>query len=147
MRLAVFPAADGLGRRGFVHFVRSGKLPSGSFLLADECPKDCETLWTAIEMRGWRDTPCTLGRAAQEEDIREGRAVFYVNGPSEPVDIALPHCALLHDEDGQIVPVIVIQAESTSGGAVAGYRLLRGGNGICAPNELELLDGPDSRFH
>ena len=34
MRLAVFPAADGLGRRGFVHFVRSGKLPSGSFLSA-----------------------------------------------------------------------------------------------------------------
>ena len=29
-----FPAADGLGRRGFVHFVRSGKLPSGSFLSA-----------------------------------------------------------------------------------------------------------------
>src|ERR1035438_10323300 len=29
-----FPAADSLGRRGFVHVVRSGKLPSGSFLSA-----------------------------------------------------------------------------------------------------------------
>ena len=29
-----FPAAGGLGRRGFVHFVRSGKLPPGSFLSA-----------------------------------------------------------------------------------------------------------------
>jgi len=29
-----FPAADGLGCRGLVHFVRSGKLPSGSFLSA-----------------------------------------------------------------------------------------------------------------
>jgi hypothetical protein len=29
-----FPAADGLGRRGLVYFVRSGKLPSGSFLSA-----------------------------------------------------------------------------------------------------------------
>src|ERR1039457_7285670 len=33
-RTAGRSAADSLGRRGFVHFVRSGKLPSGSFLSA-----------------------------------------------------------------------------------------------------------------
>ena len=98
-------------------------------------------------MRGWRDTPCTADRVAQEEDVREGRAVFYVNGPSEPVEMALPHGALLRDEDGQVVPVIVIRAESTNCGEVVGYRPLKGGNGVCAPNELELLDRPDSRFH
>jgi len=98
-------------------------------------------------MRGWRDTPCTSRQSSQKEDVREGRAVFYVDGPSEPVDMALPHCALLRDEDGPVVPVIVIQAESTNCGEVVGYRPLKGGNGVCAPNELELLDRPDSRFH
>lgn len=103
--------------------------------------------WGEIRIEAWRDTPCTIGRAAREDDVREGRAVFYVDGPSEISALPLPCCALLKEESGSLLPVIVIQAEGRDdGGTVVGYRPLSGGNGICMLNELELLDEPNDLF-
>jgi hypothetical protein len=106
-----------------------------------------DNLWGEIQITAWRDTPCTRGRIAREDDVREGRAVFYVDGPSQTAEVPLPHCAVLHEEGGKTVPVILIQAESRSDGEVfVGYRPLSGGNGICLLGDVDLLDGPDDRL-
>jgi hypothetical protein len=69
-----------------------------------------------IEIEHWSETPCILHRLATEDDAQTGRAVFCVPNPSEseskPVDLSLPHCALLAGDDGQVSPVIVVQAET-----------------------------------
>jgi hypothetical protein len=104
-------------------------------------------LWGRIQPENWRDTPCTLGRIAGEGDVKQGRAVFYVDGPSQAAEFPLPRCALLHEAGAKILPVILIQAESRDDGKVlVGYRPLSGGNGICMLDEVDLLDGPDEGF-
>ena len=75
-------------------------------------------IWGQIQLEAWRDTPCTQGRVASEEDVREGRAVFYVDGPSQAADLPLPHCALVREERGALLPVILIQAESRHDGKI-----------------------------
>jgi hypothetical protein len=104
-------------------------------------------IWGRIDASAWQRTPCVHGRVASENDVREGRAVFYVDGPSQAAQVPLPRCALLREEGGSILPVILIQAEARYDGEVlVGYRPLRGGNGICTLRELDLLDGPDEMF-
>lgn len=114
--------------------------------MADES-SNREDLWGPINRDAWLETPCVVGRAANEQDVKEGRAVFYVDGPCEPVGVTLPHCAVLHPENGQKLPVIAIQAESHIAGQVLiGYRPLSGGNGICTLDEIDLLDAPDEQY-
>lgn len=104
-------------------------------------------LWGRIQSENWRDTPCVLGRVASEGDVQQGRAVFYVDGPSQAADVPLPRCALLHEDRGKAMPVILIQAESRDDGKVLlGYRPLSDGNGICMLEDVDLLDGPDEMF-
>lgn len=111
--------------------------------MADES-SNSKDLWGPIEREAWSETTCIVGRAATEQDVKQGRAVFYVDGPSEPVQIDLPHFAVFRDESGEKFPVIAIQAESHLAGQVLiGYRPLSGGNGICTLDEVELLDGSD----
>jgi len=112
--------------------------------MAEE-PRD---LWGPIQLESWRATPCIQGRAANEDDVREGRAAFYMVGSSPAADITLPHCAVLQIENGKRLPVILIQAESDGNGRVlVGYRPLNGGNGVCMLWEVDLLDGPDETFN
>ncbi len=110
-------------------------------------------LWGPIAMASWHATPCIRGRAATEVDVKNGRAVFYLDvsagQKSRPSDFALPCCAILHAESE--IPVIVIQIETSINNIgeakiFAGYRPLAGGNGICLLSELELLNEPDARF-
>jgi len=105
-------------------------------------------------MASWHATPCIRGRVATEVDVKNGKAVFYLDlsdgQKSRPYDFALPCCAILHAENGE-APVIVIQIETSINSLseskiFAGYRLLAGGNGICLLSELELLNEPDARF-
>jgi len=114
-----------------------------------------EDPWGRILLGNWRETPCLHRRVATEDDVKAGRAVFYLDlsegQESHPGALNLPHCAVLHDEDGRATPVIVIQVEEsdTHSGSVevfAGYRPLTGGNGICMLQQLELLEHPDHRF-
>lgn len=101
---------------------------------------------TPIDIKQWRKTPVTEGRAATEADVNAGRAVFAVDG--EPVELDLPSCAIVREEGvGEPTPVIVIQAERLEDGTVAvGFRMLDGGTGIADLNDLELLSEPDERF-
>jgi hypothetical protein len=99
-----------------------------------------DDIWGAVDPIHWRSTPCVQGRPATEEDVCEGRAVFYVDGPSTAIAMPLPHCAYFQDEGGSAVPVVVIQAETQDGTKVLiGYRPLSGGNGICTFDEIQLL--------
>jgi len=104
-------------------------------------------LWGPILTRDWKQVAHLSGRTANETDVIEGRAVFYVNGEAKPHQMDLPCCAIQVDEEtGKEIPVIVIQAEDANGDCILGLRYLTGGNGICSLKELCLLEGPDDRF-
>lgn len=112
-----------------------------------------EEVWGPIAMANWRETPCVRGRVATEEDVLAAKAVFYLNlsegQESNPIELDLPLCAILHEDGQGDLPVIVVQAEEGYNGTyqrIAGYRPLTGGNGICMLFQLELLAEPDSRF-
>jgi hypothetical protein len=121
----------------------------------EEAPTEKQNLWGPIALAHWRETPCIRGRVAIEDDVRVGRAVFYLDisegQETHPVDLELPCPAILHSEDSADLPVIVIQVEEGIGHSgvanrIAGYRMLAGGNGICMIHELDLLQEPDYRF-
>ena len=109
-----------------------------------------DILWGPINMQKWKDTPCVSGRLATEQDIKEGKAVFYISGDRselKPIKISLPACAIHHDEQSKkSTPVILIQAEETPKVKAIGFRFLSGGNGVCTLAELEILKSPDERF-
>jgi hypothetical protein len=71
--------------------------------------------------------------------VKAGHAVFYVNGYSEAAPMKLPQCGIQTLEDGEKLPVVVIQAEVAPYGAILGVRPLAGGNGMCAAHEVALL--------
>jgi hypothetical protein len=100
----------------------------------------------AIDMKRWRATPSTSGRAATDADVNAGHAVFAVGG--EPVDLGIPACAIVREDGiGEATPVIVIQAERLEDETVVvGYRLLDGGSGIAPLDDVEFLSEPDERF-
>ena len=100
-----------------------------------------EDLWGPIDQDHWRATPCISGRQATEQDVKDGRAVFYVNGSTIPADFALPACGFQRLEDGTEQRVVVIQAEVIPDGTLLGVRPLTGGNGICSSYEVRLLTG------
>ena len=100
-----------------------------------------EDLWGPIDQEHWRATPCISGRQATEQDVKDGLAVFYVNGSATPADFPLPACGLQRMEDGTEQPVVVIQAEAFPDGTLLGVRPLTGGNGICSLDEVRLLAG------
>ncbi len=107
-----------------------------------------DKLWGPIDMRSWKSTPCVSGRLATEQDVKEGRATFYIAGDKatlKPIAMSLPACAILREEKKE-TPVIVIQAEETPKSKTVGVRFLAGGNGVCTLEELEFLVAPDARF-
>jgi hypothetical protein len=108
-----------------------------------------DLLWGAVDVERWQETPCLRGRVAAEQDVKSGRAVFYLNAEeigAVYVDIGLPHCAIL-TAGGQSTPVIVIQSERAGEKHYIGYRTVSGGNGICLLFEVQLLEKPDERFY
>jgi hypothetical protein len=109
-----------------------------------------DDLWGAVNVEQWHETPCLRGRVAVEQDVKDGRAVFYIRDAEDmgvvPVDIGLPRCAIFTDA-GQDIPVVVIQSERLDDKHSVGYRPLSGGNGICTISDVELLDKPDARFY
>jgi hypothetical protein len=108
-------------------------------------------LWGPIDMESWETTPCTSNRVAEPSDVESGTAVFVSpNSDStniSPYKINLPKCAILnHEHIGYPTPVIVIQVESIDSFVVVGYRYIDGGYGICALDELTILNNIDSTF-
>src|SRR5262249_42853436 len=80
------------------------------------------------------------GRAAQQDDVAKGNAVFaaIVNGVvvGKPLPIAIPQYAQLRSSHA---PVIVLQAELANGLKVYGVRGLDGKNAVVSESDLELL--------
>jgi len=98
-----------------------------------------DELWGEINPKDWRTTPAVNGRIATEDDVRAGRAVFFVKDGARPSDVDLPCCGLQTLETGEVQPVIVIQAEVIPDGTLYGVRPLTGGNGLCLAHEVQLL--------
>jgi len=109
-----------------------------------------DELWGPVDVSRWREVPFVSGRLAKEDDVKEGRAVFFLENPADPVAVPfamkLPSCGILSEEDGSRTPVVIIQAELLTDKVTLGYRPISGGNGICTIQEVDLLDGPDRRF-
>lgn len=105
-----------------------------------------EADWGPLDVSKWESTPHISKRAATEEDVRLGRAVFFLPQGSIAEPLKLPACAIQKEQSGRELPVIVIQAERAAAKVVVGVRYLNGGNGICALEEVQLLSGPDARF-
>ena len=107
-------------------------------------------MWTKIDVDQWQQTPCLRDRVPAEQDVKDGRAVFYLGNAAEigaaHVDIGSPHCAVIH-ADGQHIPAVVTQSERAGGKHYIGYRPISGGNSVCALSEVELLSEPDARFY
>jgi hypothetical protein len=97
-------------------------------------------LWGAIPLAEWSNVPYVSGRIATEQDVEQGRAVFYFDGKSTPVDMELPCRGVQKLVDGIEQLVVVIQAELTESGMLYGVRPIEGGNGICLAHEVRLLD-------
>src|SRR5471030_3071315 len=89
-----------------------------------------------VDMGTWKKISCVVGRAAAQEDVNAGRAVFCLNGPAsgiKPIDLNLPRCAIWHDGKTKAdIPVIVIQAEAAGPIRAAGCRFLTGKDGVCS---------------
>lgn len=103
-----------------------------------------------IELDHWKDVPCLTDRVATEEDVRAGRAIFYIR-PLNNIsvrfeDIGLPHCAIFKDENEHQYPVVVVQSELAGDIHYVGFRFLERGNGIGFRTEVELLDKPNELF-
>ncbi|MBL0121847.1 MAG: hypothetical protein IPP88_03660 [Betaproteobacteria bacterium] len=96
-------------------------------------------LWHPIDPSCWEATPSIAGRAATEGDVKNGIAVFYIQGHSEPIDMQLPRAAIQKLEDGSTQPVVVIQAEQGPSGVILGIRPLQGGNGVCLEDEVQYV--------
>ena len=93
-------------------------------------------LWGPINLKSWQDVPHVSARRATESDVLEGRAVFYVEGESEPHVMPLPCLAVQLMKDGTEIKVAIIQAELGPDGPILGVRYFDGGNGICRLDEV-----------
>lgn len=104
-------------------------------------------MWEPIDIAKWDEVPCISGRAAREDDISKGIAVFAIPSGSKPYDVKLPLCAIQIDsETKERKPCIAIQIEEADNGVFVGVRYLDGGNGVGAANEFELFEGPNEEF-
>lgn len=98
-------------------------------------------LWGPVEVQNWRSVATTNGRVADEADVIAGRAVFYIDGASEPHSMPLPSLARWIGSEMPEELLIIIQAEMTDQGVVLGVRPLSGGNAVVALSEVEVLGG------
>ena len=82
------------------------------------------------------------GRVADADDVRSGRAVFHTNGTGGGAAVLdIPQYALLLEEPGNQVPVILVQAEHApkEQTVIVGLRRASGEAIIARFDELQLL--------
>src|SRR4051812_47434559 len=77
------------------------------------------TTATAQEWPALRSVPSVSGRAAVEQDVADGKAIFVlkVEGvpAGKPVNIPIPQYAYLLNPGANPTPVILVQAEEANG--------------------------------
>jgi len=47
-------------------------------------------MYEELKLANWRDVSFTSGRVATEQDVKDGKAVFYIPSGSEPYETELP---------------------------------------------------------
>ena len=81
----------------------------------------------------WKTTPCVVGRLATKDDVKSGRAAFYLQWRRVgclPCELQLPKLAVIVDEATNLPKtVIVIQAEQAIGNSGLTNTIL----GYCTP--------------
>ena len=102
-------------------------------------------IWSAIDLAQWAATPCVAGRLAIEEDVKAGRAVFFLNNHEEfgcaSYDVSLPHLAIWSDpQSGALIRGVIVQAEHADGKVLVGFRPLSGGNVLATLEEFHLVE-------
>lgn len=102
-------------------------------------------LWRAIDAGEWHNTPFISARLATEQDVKSGRAVFFLKNDAEfgcaPYEMSLPHLAIRSDpETNQFTPGVIIQAEHVDGKVLLGFRPLSGGNVLALLEEFRLVN-------
>ena len=110
-----------------------------------------ENIWAAISFENWNKTPATYGKLAKEDDVKAGRAVFYLkdhgsNNTTPYTDIKLPSCAILKEESGNFTNIVIIQIENAANQVIVGYRMIQGGNGACTLPEITVIGNPTKEF-
>ena len=104
-----------------------------------------EDIWCAIDPAKWQSTPCMTSRLAAEEDVKCGRAVFFLKSHAgfgcKPYEMLLPHLALW-SETGKVgsIPGVIVQAEHADGKVLVGFRPLAGGNALGTLEEFKLVE-------
>jgi len=102
-----------------------------------------QVLASSIE---WPPLPATgfiAGKAATQQDVESGKAVFAMesdgNAVAKPLRLAIPQYAY-HLESGRKVPVIVVQAETNGDVSLIGFLSIRTNSyGVGLMEEFELL--------
>ena len=101
-------------------------------------------LWGPIELADWHQTPHIRNQIATEQDVKDGRAVFYIDTEGkdhQTLDIKIPSVAYQIDNDTkERTLVIVIQGEKADEEEIVGVRYLEGGNGVCMLSELDFSE-------
>jgi hypothetical protein len=109
-----------------------------------------DELWGPIDVSRWNSVAVIRDRLATEDDVRAGRAVFYLQDAvapdAGPLPLDLPSLAVLRDDETlRDIVVVVIQGERSFAKKLVGYRLPYGGNGIALLEQLEWIDASDAR--
>src|ERR1700728_412281 len=98
---------------------------------------------SAAAGQSWPPLPATgfiSGRAATDEDVAAGNALFVLKGYGtyfgKPLDIVIPEYAYLIKKGAKPVPVIVVQAESGGGIKLFGVRTFSGDKSVARDYEL-----------
>jgi hypothetical protein len=101
----------------------------------------------------WPPLPTTgfvSGRSATKAEFESGAALFYLEFGGRPVGLPIavdiPQYAFLKDDaTGELVPVVLLQAESNGVRSIVGCREIEGGGiRVAALHELELLGSSSS---
>jgi hypothetical protein len=101
-------------------------------------------LWGAVDLQNWKQTPHIKNKIATEQDVIDGRAVFFIENCDEehkPLNINLPSIAFQIDEESNSKElVVIVQAEKVGEDEFVGVRYIEGGNGVCRLSEVELKE-------
>lgn len=120
------------------------RLQKGGFFLNSMEKNDLDNLWGPISPDSWRTISFIKNQIATEEDVKLGKAVFYIDDQELehfPIDIEIPKLAYqINQETGEKILSVVIQAEKIGEEEIVGLRYFDGGNGVCALFELEFVN-------
>lgn len=94
--------------------------------------------WPELPTKGF-----IFGRAATEQDVQDGNAIFVAKVGNtvigKPLPVTIPQYAYWKKSADENVPVVIIQAEEANGMRLFGFRDLGGGTHVGTGPEMILL--------